>query len=333
MKKLYLCLAVVFGLGVIIWMFLWNGGWESLRPVEVNARLIIGLTLAVLCFVVQNISMAYRYEFLSSRHLNFLQSMRVNILSEFVSAVTPSVVGGSSVNFLFMNREGMSLGRSGFVSLISLFYDEFFLAVSTIVIYCVVPHDLLFGHLAVLSDGIQYLFFGAMVVIGLYSLVLFAAIFYRPQIIADLLRLLLVFPFLRKLKPKLDKFSQDTVAASKQAKECGWQFWVGAFVNTLVSWGARYAVVIIILWAFGASGNLLIAYAQQWILWIVMLVTPTPGGSGFSEVIFREYYAAYLPTVGITVVVALVWRLIFYYSYLIAGALTFPELLKKRSSK
>ena len=33
-------------------------------------------------------------------------------------------------------------------------------------------------------------------------------------------------------------------------------------------------------------------------------------GVGFSEFLFREYYAPYLPNVGITVIAALVWRII-----------------------
>lgn len=331
MKKAYPILAVVFGLGVILLMFWRNGGWSSLSPVNVSPRLVLGLVLAVLCFLVQNVSMAHRYHFLSGGQLSMWQGNRVSILCEFVSAITPSIVGGSSVNFLFMNREGMTLGRSAFVSLTSLFYDELFLAVSTIALYIFIPHELLFGNLAVLSDGVQYAFFILMVGISLYTLLLYAAIFIRPQFIAELLRLVCRLPFMRRFTPKLDKFQRDIVAARAEARGYGFGFWLKAFLNTLLSWGTRYGVVVLILFAFGAKGNLLIAYAQQWILWIVMLISPTPGGSGISEVVFREYYAAYLPNVGVTVVVALVWRIIFYYTYLVAGAITFPELFKNKN--
>ena len=30
-------------------------------------------------------------------------------------------------------------------------------------------------------------------------------------------------------------------------------------------------------------------FARQLIMWIMMLISPTPGGSGFAEFVFKEY--------------------------------------------
>lgn len=60
----------------------------------------------------------------------------------------------------------------------------------------------------------------------------------------------------------------------------------------------------------------------------MMLVMPTPGGSGFAEAVFSEYMAEFIP-VGFVVVMALMWRIVTYYPYLFIGAIVVPRWVKK----
>lgn len=83
---------------------------------------------------------------------------------------------------------------------------------------------------------------------------------------------------------------------------------------------------------FYFSGEYLVAFARQLILWIFMLVTPTPGGSGVAEYMFNVYYADFFPVVGMSLVVAFVWRAITYYIYLVFGVLLFPNWLSDRQT-
>ena len=63
-------------------------------------------------------------------------------------------------------------------------------------------------------------------------------------------------------------------------------------------------------------------------MWILMLVMPTPGDSGFVETVFTSYMADFVPVVGFTVIMALIWRLVTYYPYLLIGAIITPGWLK-----
>jgi len=63
-----------------------------------------------------------------------------------------------------------------------------------------------------------------------------------------------------------------------------------------------------------------------------MLVMPTPGGSGFAEAVFSEYMAEFIP-IGFIVVMALVWRLLTYYPYLLIGAFLLPKWIKEKFKK
>jgi uncharacterized protein (TIRG00374 family) len=56
---------------------------------------------------------------------------------------------------------------------------------------------------------------------------------------------------------------------------------------------------------------------------VVTAFTPTPGGSGVAEYLFGGFYSDYISE-GISSLAALIWRLITYYPYLIAGVIIVP---------
>ena len=70
-------------------------------------------------------------------------------------------------------------------------------------------------------------------------------------------------------------------------------------------------------------------FARQLLMWIMMLISPTPGGSGFSEWVFTQYLGDFIPEAGLTIALALIWRLISYYPYLFIGMYMLPKWIKK----
>ena len=62
-----------------------------------------------------------------------------------------------------------------------------------------------------------------------------------------------------------------------------------------------------------------------------MLVTPTPGGSGVAEAIFINYFAEFIPVAGsVVALIAILWRIISYYPYLIIGVIMTPRWIRKK---
>jgi uncharacterized protein (TIRG00374 family) len=66
-------------------------------------------------------------------------------------------------------------------------------------------------------------------------------------------------------------------------------------------------------------------YARLVAMFIIMAFSPTPGGAGLAEIALAGFISDYVPQ-GIGLVVALLWRGMAYYGYLIAGALVVPYL-------
>jgi uncharacterized protein (TIRG00374 family) len=86
-------------------------------------------------------------------------------------------------------------------------------------------------------------------------------------------------------------------------------------------------VVNFLIIAFISGGDQLLIYARQLVMWVILLISPTPGGSGVAEYMLPKFIGEYMGDFGNEI--ALMWRLISYYAYLIIGSIVLPLWLKR----
>jgi uncharacterized protein (TIRG00374 family) len=65
---------------------------------------------------------------------------------------------------------------------------------------------------------------------------------------------------------------------------------------------------------------------------IIILFSPTPGGSGLAEFIFSDFLGEFIPQ-GLSASLGLLWRLISYYPYLFIGAILLPRWIRLHFSR
>ncbi|MBM6992917.1 MAG: flippase-like domain-containing protein [Prevotella sp.] len=330
MKLSYIWIAVLLGMGVIAWMMISEFDLSAFGRIPVSPRFFAGISCAVGFFVVENVMRALRFYLLTDRQVPFVRCLRVDLLCEFTSAVTPSAVGGSGFTFLYLNREGASMGQSTFAMIAALMADELFLAVSSIMLMLLLPSTGLFGFPDLLKGSVRVIFTGSVIVVTLWAIVLSVLIFVRPQWIGGLVNLVCRIPILRRFQGKAERFSNDLILASRRAEGFGWMRWTAIAVVTCVAWMSRFAIVAAILSAFHTDRSLLIAWARQWVLWMVSVLSPTPGGSGLAEMMFRIYYADFLTDASMVLIATMVWRCIFYYTYIFLGMTLLPDVFRKK---
>jgi uncharacterized membrane protein YbhN (UPF0104 family) len=123
---------------------------------------------------------------------------------------------------------------------------------------------------------------------------------------------------------------EEMTMASKEAKQEGGRFWLQLMGYTSLTWLSRFAIVVAILVAFHCQGNMLVAWCRQWVMWMISILSPTPGGSGVAELMFRLYYADFLPDASVAILAAMLWRAIFYYPFLVMGTLVLPKWIAKK---
>lgn len=337
-------LPMVIGLSIVGWLLYREWDAKALNILSFSWYMIFFLMIAFVMMAIRDIGYMIRIRVLTENELSWRKAFQVIMLWEFASAVTPSAVGGTTVATFFIWKEGLSAGRSAAVVMATSILDELYFIVMFPLLFILIGNSDMFsiGGEPVLdmSDLLsnQYFYFAAIgyLIKVVFALLLFYGLFFSPVAIKKIFVLVFKLPVLRKWNKSAAKAGDDLISASGLLKNKPFKFWLKAFGATFISWTARYWVVNFLLLAlfFGVPDFFLnlydhfVIFGRQLVMWIMMLVLPSPGGSGFAEWIFQDYLKEFIP-VGFVVIMAFMWRLISYYPYLIIGAIVIPRWVKR----
>jgi uncharacterized protein (TIRG00374 family) len=324
---------VLIGLGVGGWLMADAWDPEVFRSTKWSTASWFFLLGAILLMLMRDVAYIYRIRLLSDNKLSWKQSFQIILLWEFSSALTPSVVGGSAVALYILTKEGISPGRTTAIVLITAFLDELFYVVMVPLIFIIAGFEKLFtsqGEYLFLDTplGITSIFLVGYLFIVILILIIYGAIFFRPDIFNWILVRIFSLKILRRRKQWAINTGQDIITTSKEMKGKPFSFWLKAFGATVASWTARFWVVNLLILTITQVDDHFLIYARQLIMWVIMLISPTPGGSGIAEYIFGGFLGEFIPT-GMAPAMALLWRLISYYSYLIIGAILLPIWVRR----
>ena len=156
------------------------------------------------------------------------------------------------------------------------------------------------------------------------------AVFVAPLTFKKILKKIFSISFLSKWKEIATQTGDDIITTSKELKGKSLMFWFKAFGATICSWTARFWMVNFIILSFTSVtvGDHFGIYARQLVMWVIMLISPTPGGSGVAEFIFSGFLKDFIPF-GLSVMMAFLWRLLSYYPYLLIGSIVLPSWIRR----
>lgn len=333
-------LPVAIGLGVVILMFWHESKKENLGAVWEGMHFTwhtwLFILLGFLFMFGRDFGLTWRFRALTDRQLSWKQAYKVDFLCEFTSCVTPSAVGGSSLGMVFMNSQGIEFGRATTLMITTLFLDELFFVLACPFIVLLTPaKDIFASDGDAFSHGIKYTFWIVYAILFAWTFILFAGIIWKPEWIKSLLTKIAGWKIARKWSSNLIELGENMVATSKELRTKPFRFWLEVFGGTALSWTSRYLVVNALFLGFLPQDNKWqwVILARQFVIWVVLMVSPTPGGSGVSEWIFSNYYGDLVPTAGMALILAIFWRIISYYVYLGIGAAIVPSWLKETIGK
>lgn len=75
-----------------------------------------------------------------------------------------------------------------------------------------------------------------------------------------------------------------------------------------------------------------VVLGKQLVLWVLMIASPTPGGSGFAELGFAELLSDFTSSTLLLASLAFLWRMISYFPYLFIGSIVLPYWVKRTSN-
>ncbi|MCB0686671.1 MAG: flippase-like domain-containing protein, partial [Saprospiraceae bacterium] len=169
----------------------------------------------------------------------------------------------------------------------------------------------------------------------------FFFLFIKPQTLQRMLRAIGRIRFMHRLQDRIQQLGEDIVITSRALMKKSFRYHLGAFLSTVGAWSSRFFLIISLIIGITRSIPLHLSaifelYARIQTLFVMMAVSPTPGGAGFAEILFGNILSDYVPS-GISLVVASIWRLLAYYFFLLMGIIIIPQwlrtIIKTRKSK
>ena len=331
---------VLIGVSVVVLMFIHDARKENLadvwRSIHFDARSILCIILAFLFMFGRDFGMSWRFRALTDRAIPWRSAFEVDFLCEFTSCITPSAVGGSSMGMVFLNTKGIEFGRATTLMMTTLFLDELFFVVFCPIIVLFTSAGQLFSvGEGAFSHGIKITFWIVYCILFAWTFILFTGIIWKPMWIKKVLSKFTTWGFLKKWHNQALDLADNMVATGKELRTKPFKFWLEVFGGTALSWTSRYLVVNALFLGFVASADHAqwLIFAREFVLWVVLNVSPTPGGSGLSEWLFSEYYGDLVSSAGMALILAIFWRIISYYVYLGIGAIIIPGWLKNSVKK
>lgn len=323
---------VLIGFSIVFAMFYFDPSVNANTLKGVFDASMPWIFLAILVILFRDVGYVYRIRKITGEALTWQRSIYVIILWEFASAVTPSVVGGTAVAIFILNKEGIKLGRAiAFVMVTAILDNLFFVIGAPIILFFAKGN--IFPDSKVLESSLQNsleaIFWISYSLYAGYSLVMAAALFYRPRVFKWVLIKVFSIKWLRKWKHDAQEYGDQIIEASKELSGKKWNYWLPITIATIFIWSSRYLMLNALISAFvplNFEENVII-FARQVIMWIVMMISPTPGSSGTAEFFFGEFFAQFLTSY--TLPTSILWRLLSYYPYLILGAFFLPKWIKQ----
>lgn len=306
---------------------------DLLQQIKWTGKSVFWLTLALVFMVGRDLAYMLRIKILTQKHLSWKSSFNVIMLWEFASALSPGVLGGTTVAMFILNKEKVALGRSTAIVVITAMMDNLFFVLLVPFVFLFISPSLLFPSETGAQQGVEAAFWFAYILFSLVCLLLFISIFWWPQLMSRFLKFVFRLPFLKKWRAKAEETGEEIIVTSEEFKKESWKFWLSSFGATILSWTSRYLVINCILAAFITLtfNNHCFVLGKQLVLWLLMRISPTPGGSGVAEYAFGELMSEFSHSALLLAGLALLWRLISYFPYLFIGVMILPKWLKKKT--
>ncbi len=305
-----------------------------ITDIDWKPQMLLWLAIGVIFMFCRDLGYTWRMRILTEQQLSWRNSLEITLLWEFASAMTPSVVGGSALAIFMLVKEKISAGKSTAIVFITIFLDELFYILILPILLLVVRYSDIFapisGQTSNIGTGLAVAFWIAYGVLIAYTSFLAFALFIKPEGTAGVIKRVFRWKWLKRWQTEAEQLADDLQTASKEYRNKPFQFWLQGFAATFLAWLGRYLVLNCVLAMFTGLTLLehLEAFARQVVMFQVMLVSPTPGGSGFAEGAFRPLMQEFSPE-GMVLILAVLWRLITYYPYLLVGIPLLPRWLRR----
>lgn len=329
---------VLLGLTAVAFLFYRQFDPEKFKAIDWSGTAFFWIGMAAGLLVLRHFFISFRLFTITRRHFSFRKCLELIVLWEFSGALTPTSKGGPFVMLFVLTQEKLPAGRTAAAVFYTMVLDSGFFVLLLPVLLMIYGPIMLFPgmqsyHDVSLASGA---FFGTYTIMTSYWLVLVFLLIVRPQYARRSLYWLAARPWLKRWSSKLERLGSEFERAAAEIRTQDWRYHLNVILSTIGSWTSKFIMINLLIIAIVPSTPLdgstqAFIYARLVAMFIIMAFSPTPGGAGLAEVALAGFIADFVPA-GIGLVVALLWRGMAYYGYLLLGAFVVPAWITRQVS-
>ncbi|MBL7815519.1 MAG: flippase-like domain-containing protein [Saprospiraceae bacterium] len=328
-------LPILLGLGVVAFLVLRNFDFEKIKHIHWSAATFGWIALAFALMVIRHLAFSLRMWVLAQGHFSFVKCIELVMIFEFSLCITPTTAGGAAVSLFVLTQEHLSAARTTTIVLYKVVLDTLFFVGTFPLLFAINGAKVIRPGMESLADGNweSRLFFFSYAGMVSYGLFLFYGLFVNPTLIKRALVGATRLPFLSRFNERMEKLGSEIVLASEDMKNIGWRQHTAAFGATWVAWTCKFLLISCLIFGIDhptmTFAREVLLYSRLQAMFIIMALSPTPGGAGIAEGLFYPFLHDFLSNLEVATVIALIWRLMSYYLYLAAGAIVVPNWIRK----
>lgn len=328
-------LPICIGLGVVFYLLWSHFDPKAFDEIDWGPSIFAWLMLGIGFYVIRHLAYAYRLYILAEGELKFLNAIELIFIWEFSTTISPTSLGGSAVAMIFLSQENLKTSKAVTIVLYTIVLDTLFFIISVPILLGTLGFNVIRPEITSFQNINAYgvTFFIVFFAMCTYGFLFYYGLFHRPDQIKKLLHFLARWKVLRRFGDRLRTTGENIESSSIRLRRKSKSFHLKATLATFTAWFFKFALMFCIIYAFIDSIprtwlNTAMIYGRYETMFAITAASPTPGGSGLAEYLFGGFYSDYVP-MAVAVVLAFVWRLIAYYSYLFTGVVIVPAWLRK----
>ncbi len=323
-SRLFISLALSLGVLVLIGYYTYEPGIldtiaRSLRP--------MWLLGAGMLLLLQVLLSSYRLRYISHNHLHFSEAVRGQIMWDFSSNVTPSVIGGAPFAALFIAKDtNRQVGEITAIMLFAMLMDQVWFSMA-------IP--MLFGasfFVDIYPDSMGHLgtgMFATYFVIMLLWISLFAyATLIHPDWAQRLVHKLFDLKFLRRFQERANREMINWRERAVMLRAQPPRFFATGVLLSAGVWTCRYLVLLCIVRSVHPGLEIVQFFFRSVAMLLGALILPTPGGAGGIEGMYVLFLGELMPK-AVVAPTLLLWRMVGYYLFLALGIVISAQIVRK----
>jgi uncharacterized protein (TIRG00374 family) len=291
-----------------------NGGLLWLAFAAVGLRILLG---------------GSRLRYISQGTVTLLGGIRGAVAWDFMSAVTPSAVGGAPLAAYFVAKDNdIPVGEATAILLFSMLMDQIWFAFSIpLILLATIYIDVFPPALGAVGAGTITAFF-----IGMMGWAVFFAYatLIRPEILERVATWIVGMKWLKRFEGRVRR---ELVQLRRQAAVLRGQpprFFVFGFLWSAGVWLSRYATLLFVVLSVYPTLEAFTFFVRTGAMVLTSMAVPTPGGSGGIEGLYLLFLAPLISKKWLVGPTIITWRLMEYHFFIAVGSVMTAFAVKGR---